>query len=94
MNGPRLSQQVVEAVEEVMDTWNEATADTVITPCEIQQVTVKLTQLYPISMDADEAVGLTVTMLRRGPNSVSLKRRMVERGIRLAADSGEGATAA
>jgi hypothetical protein len=93
MNGPRLSQQVVEAVEELVDTWGEATADAVITACEIQQITVRQARLYAISMDADEAIGLMVTMLRRGPDSVSLKRRMVERGIRLAAD-GEGATAA
>lgn len=82
MNGPRLTAQVVDAAEKMVDAWKEAMEDGVITPTEMADLTAHNLEVYALSMDADEAVGLTVTMLRRGPESPSLKRRMVERGIR------------
>lgn len=83
MNGPRLTKQVVDAVEDQIEAWETASADGVYTPEEIADLTAKNLRVYALSMDADEAVGLTVTMLRRGPESPSLKRRMVERGMRI-----------
>ena len=94
MNGPRLSTQAVEHFEDYMDCHDAAMADGRLCPSEHRQLGEHRQRIYVLLLDVDESIGLTVTMLRRGPESPSLKRRMVERGIRLAAQSGDEQTAA
>jgi hypothetical protein len=83
-NEARLTALVVQGLEGLMDRYDTAMADGHIDPQEDRDIREEKFALYALAMDADEGVGLAVTMLRRGPDSVSLKRRMVERGIRVA----------
>lgn len=89
----RITTLVVDQIEDYIDAQKEAFSDGTLTADEDLALTGRLQQLHTLAMDADEGIGLAVTMLRCGPESPSLKRRMVERGLRLM-KGGHGRSAA
>jgi len=79
----RLTAAAVEAVDELEDVIESAIHDGVIDLRERLEIKGALRRAQTVSTDADEAVAMTVTMLRRGPDSPRLRRLQGERAQRL-----------
>lgn len=79
-NGPRLSTVMVETAESVQDLWEIVSADGVITTDEDAAMDRAHADNVLLSSQFDELAKLTVTMLRRGANAESLRRRYVAAG--------------
>lgn len=80
---PRKTQQAVELFEVLMDTWKEMTSDHTITAEEAADYVRLKDDLYQFLMHLDESFSLAVTLLRRGHDSPSFRRRMAASGVRL-----------
>ena len=94
-DGPRLTTQLVDLIEVVMDTYKEHMADGTTTATEHREMSAVMDELYQLALYADESFGLAVTMARRGYQSPSVRRRMTEHGLRvLKGGKGEGPRAA
>lgn len=79
MNDARLTTRIVERIEDLMDEARKAMADGTITADEFALLMDGKQELYGMAMDIDEAVGLVVTMIRKGPEAPSFQRRYRER---------------
>lgn len=93
----RLTTDVVCQIEGLWDAFEQMFRGVPLTPEEaidVRELRRAFHQLHQAAMDADEGVGLAVTMIRRGPDSPSLKRRMVERGLRVRQGGFDDQTAA
>lgn len=93
-NELRLTTLVVERAEDLEDTWEAAIADGQITPREAQDLTTRSRALVTAAAEADEAIGLGISLLRRGPESTSFRRRLRSRELRLIVCNDEPPTAA
>lgn len=80
---PRITALAVEQFEVLMDERRRFRADGVWTPDEERLYEAQEDEVYGLLMRSDEALGIGVTLLRCGPESPSLKRRMMERGLRV-----------
>jgi hypothetical protein len=88
---PRLTQQAVEQFEAVLDAWKEMTCDRTITAEEASAYMQIKQDLYQLLLHLDESFGLAVTMLRRGHDAPSFKRRLASSGVRLVHSDGHDA---
>lgn len=76
-NAPRLSTEIVERIEGVMDALQEAhTNDGEVTTDEVYAVMTLLWETYQASMHMDESLRLTVTGIRRGVDSPDYRRQV------------------
>lgn len=80
---PRMTTELVERTEEIIDLWNSARRDNVIDLQEQRDITRRLQALGRQSADVDEGLAIVVAMVRRGPDSERAKRLMGERRQRL-----------
>lgn len=79
----RLSAEVVEHAETVVDFWARARKDNVIDLNEQRELTHMLHVLERKAADVDEGLAIVVAMTRRGPESPRVQRLMRERDNRL-----------
>jgi hypothetical protein len=82
MQHERLATTVVAAVEEWEDCWKGAISDGELTPSEVDDLSTRKRNVVLLASENDEAIAMTVTMLRCGPESSWLRRQMRERSQR------------
>ena len=63
-DGPGLTQQQVERIEDVMDTYRRNMADGTITPEEHREFMDEIEALYQHALYTDESMGMGYTMMR------------------------------
>lgn len=80
VNVPRKATEAVEMFELLMDTRKEMTDAATIPAEALTRYADMEERVYQLLMHLDESIGLAVTMLRRGPDSPSIQRRMCQPG--------------